>query len=289
MPDVPELAAPPARTTSLALLVAGALMLVAGLLLANPYAGATDMRWPWQILAQEGTHHRVRMNWSFWFLGALIALGFGWTRFRAWRAPVLLGFALVLTINCSAGNAGLAITQIALPWFVGLCLLMAGFLLEAQGHRRGAARALASLGGILVLWNLASSFSAATEGPTGSYLEVLIRDAFTRLGQGTVPGARPNYDIDLWSYAAVIVAAVIGLLGWFGLRGPLVGITGFLLVLVHYLVPTFDRLGHHFATGPQTQAVFFTLSEALIHTGLALGIFVAAVVADVARLESEDA
>jgi hypothetical protein len=288
MPAAPEVTEQPARQTSAALIVAGVLMIAAGFLLANPYRGATDTRWPWQILAQSWGE-RGSLNWTLWFLAALLAIVLGSLPLRRFRAPVLFSLAMLLTINCCARNAGLAITQVTLGWFAGLSLLMAGFLLGAQGRAPTAARSLASLGGLLVLWTLASSFGSVDEGPLESHLVVLVRDSITRLGQGTVPGARPNYDIDLWSHAAIILASLVAVLGWLGLRGSLVAVSGLLLVLVYFLVPTFDKLGQQVGSGLDTRTVFFTLSEVLIHTGLALGVFTAAAAADLTRLESEDA
>jgi hypothetical protein len=286
MSDVPELAQPP-RETSPAMVVSGVLMIVAGLLLANPYRGATDTRWPWEILLAPEAPWRARMNWSIWFLAAVGAIVMGAMRMRRMRAPTLFTCALVLGVMCCAGDAGLAIRQVSMPWFAGLALLMAGFLLQAQGHFPSAARSLASLGAVFVLWTLASSFGAVDGGQPESHLKVLVRDSATRLAQGTVPGARPNYDIDLWSHAAIIIASVTALLGWVGLRGTLAGISGFLLVLVYFLVPTFDKLGQQFAAAQGGEAVSLTLSDALIHTGLALGLFSASAIADVVRREGE--
>jgi hypothetical protein len=287
MPDVPEVATPPARRTSPALVVSGVLMIIAGLLLANPYRGATDTRWPWEILFSSEAPARARANWSIWFLFALGAIVMGAMPVRRLRAPVLLTGALILAVTCCARDAGLAITQVTLGWFAGVSLLMAGFLLQAQGYLPSAARSLASLGAVFVLWTLASSFGSGEAGVPEAHLKVIVRDSLTRVAHGTVPDARPNYDIDLWSYSAVIVASVIALAGWVGARGTLVGISGFLLVLVYFLVPTFDKLGVLFAASSGAEALSLTLSDALIHTGLALGLFSALAVADLARLEAD--
>lgn len=285
----PELTVAQPRENSWSLVVGGLLMVAAGFMLANPWVGATDTRWPWTIIA-NGWPGRVAVNWTLWFLAALTGIGLGWTQARWIRAPLVVGFAVVLAATCSARDAGLRIDPATLAWFIGVTLLMAGFLLEAQGRALAAARSLAALGGVLILWTLASSFTPLADGRFDSHLEILVRDSLTRLGQGTVPDERPGYDILLWSQAALILAAGLSVLMWVGLRGALLGICGFLLVLVYLLVPTFDKLGQQFAaTGYDTRTVLFTLSEVLIHSGLALGIFAAAAVVDLARLEGEDA
>jgi type III secretory pathway component EscS len=289
MSVAPELTLTQPREHSLTLVIAGCLMVAAGLMLANPWVGATDTRWPWQIIAKEWPR-RGAVNWTLWFVAALAGIGFGCSRMRRLRAPLSFGFAVALAATCCARDAGLAIDKVNLAWFTGVTLLLAGFLLEAQGGARDAARSLGALGGVLILWTLGSSFTPLADGTLDAHLEILVRDTLTRLGGGTVPDERPEYDIQLWSHAAVIVASTISLLTWVGLRGALVGTCGFLLVLVYLLVPTFDKLGQQFATtGFDTRTVFFTLSEVLIHTGLALAIFVAAAVADLVRLEDADA
>lgn len=282
MPALPE--PQPASERSPGLVVSGALMILAGLLLANP-EGATDTRWPWQILA-EWPWSRRDANWAVWFLSALAAIGLGLAGTRRLRAPLLLGAALFLFVTCNAQDAGLMVQRYHIGWFSGLALLLAGFLLESEGRWRAAARATCALGGFLVLWTLALSFDRDALGAPVWRMATLVRHVATRVRGLGVPDAPADYDIDLFANAAAVVAALVGLATLVGVRGGIVGRIGLVLALLHFLVPTFHRLGVQLGGPVERAIVFRTLSEVLIHYGLSVSLFVAAATADFARLQT---
>ena len=284
MPVPPELPLGQVKQRSPALIVAGSLMIAAGLLLANP-DGATDTRWPWQILAQWPWTRRDA-NWALWFLAAILAIVLGAVGTRRTRAPVLFGAALLLFVNCCARDAGLALLRYNLAWFAGLSLLLAGYLLESEGRWRGAARACCALGGFMVLVTLALSFDRDAMGAPLSRLGTLARHVFLRVRGLGVPDAPAHYDTDLFANTTAILAALVGLAALLGVRGGIVARIGLVLVLLHFLVPTFHRLGLQLGGQIDRAKVFQTLSEVLIHYGLALCVFTAAAAADFARLQS---
>ncbi len=266
-----------------ALGIAGTLMVAAGLLLANPFFGVADSRWPWQILAAEPTRINSA-NWMLWFLTGLAALGLGVTDTRRLRAPLLLGLTLVLAVTCHSQVAGLVVVSNGLAFFAGAAALLAGFQLGADGRSPRSALLYALLGALLVLWALAASFGDLGSGRTGSSLVVLVEDFVTRVRLGSVPDAVPNYDDLLWSYASILGASALGLLGLLGLRGSLISRMGIALVLLCFLVPTFSGLGRDLSASFDLARVAGRASEVLIGAGLALTLLAAATLADLARL-----
>ena len=284
MPALPEPPPRPAPERSPALVVSGALMILAGLLLANP-DGATDTRWPWQILA-DWPWSRRDANWAVWFIAAVGAIVMGLVGTRRVRAPLLLGAALLLFVTCCAGDAGLPLRRYSLAWFAGLALLMSGFLLESEARWRIAARVLGAVGGFLVLWTLALSFDRNALGAPEWRMAKLLGHVVTRARGLGIPDAPQDYDIDLFANTAAVLAAVVGLATAIGARGGIVGRIGLVLVLLHFLVPTFHRLGVQLGGPVERSTVFTTFSEVLIHYGLAVSLFAASAVADFARLQT---
>lgn len=271
-----------------ALVTSGALMLAAGLLLANPYAGITDTRWPWDIILAQPTR-LVSMNWVLWFTSALLAVLLGLTRTRGLRAPLLTGLAFTLAVTCHSQQAGLSIQQHGLAWFTGVVVLSAGFFLGSDGRHPRGARALTALGGLVVLWSMLTSFEQGADSRFGARLVILVEDLWTRLSQGVVPDAAEGYDIQLWAYGCAVAAGALGVLALVGVRGTLISRLGFLLVLLCFLIPTFSALGRE-ASGAHgfTWTLFAQrTTEVLIHTGLALLLLSAGALADLARASGE--
>jgi hypothetical protein len=287
MSDVPDPSLTPARERSPALVVSGALMIATGLLLANP-DGATDTRWPWQILA-DWPWERRDANWALWFSSAVLAIVLGLVGTRRVRAPLLFGAALLLFVTCCSRDAGLAVGRYNIAWFAGLALLVAGFLLESEGRWRAAARGCCALGALLTLWTLTLSFDRDALGAPEWRFAKLVDHVFTRVRGLGVPDAPADYDIDLFANFAAVLAAVVGLGNLVGLRGGIVARIGLVLVLLHYLVPTFHRLGVQLGGNVERGDVFRTLSEVLIQYGLAVSLFAATATADFARLQTRPA
>lgn len=281
-PDDPDAAH---STASPALVTSGALMLAAGLILANPYAGITDTRWPWDIILAS-PWRLVSVNWMLWFATALLAVVLGLLGPQRLRAPLLTALALTLVFTCHSQQAGLAIEQHGLSWFVGSAVLSAGFFLGSDGRHARSARALTALGGLVSLWALLASFEQAADGRFGARLLILVGDLKQRIVAGVVPDAVEGYDIELWAYGCAVLAATLGLLSLVGVRGTLVSRIGFLLMLLCFLIPTFSALGREASGtyGFTWSLVASRSTELLIHTGLALLLLCAAALADLARV-----
>lgn len=283
MPVPPDLPARPLRTRAPSLIVTGALMIAAGLMLANPY-GATDTHWPWQILA-KWPWERPEVNWGVWFLTALLAIVLGITGHRRVRAPLLGSLAVLLLVTCGSGQAGLPIKTDNVGWYLGVGILGAGLFLEAEGRHPATARRTSALGGVILLLVLLLSFGPSPSGELQSHLEQIPRDLVRRaLGQA-IPDAEPDYEIRLFAKAAAMLAAVVGLGTLVGLRGGLVARIGLLLLLLSFLIPTFHSLGVQMSHTVRLANVFETFSEVLINSGLAVSLLLASSGADVARLE----
>jgi hypothetical protein len=287
MPTAPSYQASPASERAWSSVVAGAVMVLAGLLLANPQ-GAKSTEWPWQILARW-PWDRIDANWAIWYLTAVLAIVLGWNGARSWRAPLLGGLGLLLLVTCCSGKAGIVLGNQPYLWYVGVSTLATGLLLEIDGRRPRAARAACVLGGFTLIAMLAVLFGPSPEGTLRSHLEQVPTDVIRRaLGQA-VPDAREGYEILLLAAAASLLAALLGLARGVGLRGGLVARIALLLLLLDFLIPTFHKLGSQFASTITVAAVFSTLSEVLVHSGLALSLLLTAAGVDLARLSEPEA
>lgn len=286
MSGPPSLPATASRERAPSLVVAGALMFVAGLLLANPL-GATDTRWPWQILA-HWPWERPDVNWALWYLTAASCLVLGTSGSRRLRAPWLCALALLLLTTCGSGQAGLRLMSNHVGWYFAVGVLGAGLLLEAEGRAPRAARAASTLGALMLLAVLAMSFGPSPTGEMQSHLQQVVHDIGRRAMGQSIPDALPGYEIMLFASAAALLAAAIGLGVGLGLRGGLVARIGLLLLLLDFLIPTFHKLGIQMGGAVKATDIFSTLSEVLIHSGLALSLLLMAAGADALRLGSSN-
>ena len=282
-PQAPE-AAP--RRGSAALVIAGSLMLLAALLRANPWFGA-NTAWPWAIL-WENRSPLLTANWSLWLGSGVLAVVLGIWGTRRWRGVLLGATALVLLFTCYSGLAGLMIEGSSVPLLAGTSLLMAGFLLQSTERAYGAASALSATGALLAVWALACAFDYGVGVAPRAQLVVLGGDMLARLTGGDVVMDRLNYDDDLASYGALLVACLVGLLGLLRVRGSLAGGIGLALVLLFFLIPPVAgyvrALG---AEGFDATTLAKHASEVLIPAGLALALLGAAVLADLACAAEE--
>jgi len=278
-----------ARRRSLALVIAGSLMLLAALLRANPWFGSANTAWPWEILL-ESRSPLLTASWGLWLGSGVLAIVLGGWGTRRWRSVVLGATCLVLLFTCYSGLAGLMIDSNSVPLLAGTSLLMAGFLLQSVERAPAAATALSATGGLLVIWALACAFDYAPAAEPRSQLTALVHDALARLTGGDVSVARPNYDDILSSYGALLLGCVVGALGLAGLRGALVGRIGLTLVLASFLIPYVASYARALALeGFDATTLAQHASQALIPAGLALALLGAAVLADLARAAEERA
>jgi hypothetical protein len=284
----PQVSEDAPRSRSLALVIAGSLMLLAAVLRANPWFGSANTAWPWQILL-DSRSPLLTANWSLWLGSGLLAVVLGLWGTRRWRGALLGATALVLLFTCYSGLAGLMIESSSVSLLAGTSLLMAGFLLQTADRAAGADRALRATGALLVLWALACSFEYDAGVAPRAQLFGFGSDILARLTGGDVAVARVNYDDNLASYGALLLACALGLLGLVRLRGTLAGGLGLALVLLFFLIPPvanyFRALGQE---GFDATTLAKHANQVLVPAGLALALLGAAVLADLARAADEE-
>ncbi len=285
-PQSPE-AAPRHRSTSL--VIAGSLMLLAALLRANPWFGSANTAWPWEILL-ESRSPLLTANWSLWLGSGLLAVVLGLWGTQRWRGVLLGAAALVLLFTCYSGLAGLMIEGHSASLLAGASLLLAGFMLQAAKRARAAASALSATGALLAVWALACAFDYGAGVAPRSQLVLLSGDMLARLTGGDVVLERVNYDDDLASYGALLLACLVGLLGLLRVRGTLAGGIGLALVLLFFLVPPVAAYVRALGVeGFDALTLAKHASQVLIPAGLSLALLSAAVLADLAYAAQERA
>jgi hypothetical protein len=269
------------------MIVAGALLVLAPLLRANPWFGSADQNWPWN--ANRPAPDALRdANWILWGLLGIWALVLGVVGARRVRAPVALALAFVLLVNCHSGQAGLVVNQI-FTWTTALAALFGGFLAlpsvpdDPLSPRPSAlpARLLAGLGALGLLWILAVSFDAEPGGPIEARLPRVVSDAVDRVLHGPLPGMKETYDEILAQTGCFLVAALLGLAVAAGLTARIVGTIGLCLLLLGWLIPTFAHFGRVPLHEYSATLVARVLSEALIDAGLALAVVTGVALADI--------
>ena len=262
---------------------AGAMMLAAALLMANPFFGASSTSWPWEVLARARSPLLVA-NWLVWLGAGLLAVVLGLRGRDTWRGTVLAALALLLGFTCHSKLAGLRIEENSLAVNAGISLLMAGFLLQAWGLGDRAARVLSALGGLLVVWTLACAFDYPSGAPPRSQLVVKVHDLVSRLVGGDVLMDLPNYDEHLASAAALLLASALGMLALLGVRGRLSDSLGVVMLVATFAIRpvcTFSRV----VAAEGFDAVTFArhVSEVLVTMGMAWCVFMSVVIVDLAQ------
>lgn len=282
--SAPELELPTGRSRTVAL--AGLLLLLATLLQANPWFGAMDARWPWQVLA-SGRSPITMANWTLWMATGVTALLWGLFGTPRVRGTVLGAAVLVLLFTCSSHEAGLRLEENSLFVQAGLTALLAGFMLQARGER-GRTVALAAVGGALVLWTLACTFRAEAGLVPRSQLVMDLRDLAALATGSDLPTARAYEPLNLATVAVMLPTALLGVLSLARLRGRAVGWIGCALVLATFLLRPVARYVTSLRDlGFDSVGVARQVSEVLIPAGFGLAFLGAAVLADLVRRDPE--
>lgn len=287
-PTLPTDAPPGGAQRSPALVLTGALMLAAALMLANPFFGSSTTDWPWEVLVRARSP-LVMANWIMWMLSGVLAIVMGLRGPARWRGTWLAAPALLLGLTCHSKLAGLRIEENSLSVNAGISLLMAGFLLQAWRQHARAARLLSVLGGVLVLWTLACAFDYALVEVPRSQLVVKVHDLVSRLTGGEVTVALPNYDEHLATAGALVLGSALGVLALVGVRGALAGQLGMVLVLAAFCIrPVGSFVRVVSSEGFDAVTLAKHLSEVLVAMGLAWALFCATVVAELVSAGSQD-
>lgn len=250
----PVRTAPRETAWSPLLLVAGALMLVAPFLFANPWSGSQATEWPWVQWGNTSSWaHRIDL--VLWVIVSVLTLlvGFGVGGRRL--APALVAAAFFLSARALARTSGygmLRLDRMNLAWAVSSTALGAGLLrLAGRGESgRGAARALSLAGVLGIVWIYASWFPMNGDRVEPS-LRLQVRELQV-MWDRVVLGA--EHDPELWArlrdqvwavslpFLCQVLALVIGLaLALFGAspgdRGRrFAAALGWLLLLLTFLL-----------------------------------------------------
>ena len=223
------------------LAVAGLLMLLAIVLMSNPFFGAKEKLWPWEILVQSIASLRVKTIFAAWVLTGFWCILLSLTgprRVRALGAVVLWAFLL---IESTGGMAGFTIEVFNFNNMLGMTTLGAGLWLARGASTRSLGRLLAGAGGLLLVWAMASGFPYAESAAGGgdSQIELYLQEMSSLLRTGHVASTEPNH---LWwtvlPQTVILVSAACGVLAALGLTKRLFLTIAFYLLLAGLVMPT---------------------------------------------------
>jgi hypothetical protein len=265
------------------LAVAGGLLLLAALLQANPWFGASTSAWPWEVFAR-GRSPISLANWGLWLLTGLAAVAWGLRHAGRLRATLLAAPALVLVFTCSSRQAGLRIEENSLFVLLGVTLLLTAFLQQARGERAGPVRLLAGLGAVLVLWTLTCSFEYAAGQIPRSKLASDVGDLVAYVQGKPVPTARPFLGPNLIAVGALLLSAALGLCAALGLRQRAVGWCGLVATVAVFCVrPLSNYVELLRQSGFDGVTLARQMGEILVPLGLGLAFLGAALLDDLVR------
>jgi hypothetical protein len=275
---------PSARSTSVALVIGGILVLAALFLWGAPLANPALVL-PWDEFfgsAAPGTQVCLVL-WALLGVWTLITALF--KNFQS-RSALTLGlgtFALLLAASTSGGGFTIAAER-SLPWMAGAIALAAGLALAARGVRGAAVTSLLAGGAILLLAWYALAFTAEST----SRLQQVVQDVRQGIQGGLDPqkGTFSYLAGDLGLHVAVLLAAVGGLLVAMGMRAGAFSVFLILLLAYAFLVPGATRIGE-ILQGPFEWGRFASdglraLGRILVADGVALWVLLAWAAADLA-------
>ncbi len=217
-----------------ALAVTGFLMLIAVLLMANPWFGVRESVWPWTALVIGQNSVLLQVMLGLWVLTGFWCVLMAFTEARRVRAIVASGAAAVLIVQATGGGAGFVIEDYNLNNMLPMIGLGAGLLLTREASSRGLGRLLALVSVLLLLWAQASAFSDGA-----SRLQAFFRDwALVLEDAGHTFEGHPHH---LWwnlvPQLFVLVGAAAGLLAGLGVCARMFLLVGFLALLLGILMP----------------------------------------------------
>lgn len=267
------------------LAVAGGLLLLATLLHANPWFGATSSSWPWQVLARSRSPMTVA-NWTLWLLTGGVAVAWGLLRAGPLRPTLLAAPTLVLLFTCSSGQAGLRVEENSIFVLLGVTLLLGAFLLLVRGHGTRAVRLGAGVGALLVLWTLTCTFDYDPGALPRSRLASDVGDLVAQVLGRPLPTARPFLAPNLAAVGVLLVSALLGLVAALGLTHRVVGWLGLGLTLAMFCIRPVHRYIELLRdSGFDGVTLARQASEILVPLGLGLAFLGAALLDDLLRRE----
>ncbi|MFV1958803.1 MAG: hypothetical protein ACC662_05250 [Planctomycetota bacterium] len=274
---------------SLGLLTAGLLVLAGLLLEANPSFGHIAA-WPWEHvqaavpLASKG--HLVL--WALLGLWALLTALLPAMRSRSVLTLALASFALLIASESTL--YGLQLDEARPFLFVLAASALAAGLALLLRRRGGLATTALLLGGGLVLLGLQASGFEIPQMSRLAALEHSVRSAIL----GTLPAEMSTPDRVWGGYAAeaaVLLAALLGLVAALGLRARWLAMVAGLLLLAGMLLPAAAGIGMELQSGftwPRLgQALVDGADQALVESGVALWLVLALAAADLVRTRGD--
>jgi hypothetical protein len=260
---------------------AGALLLAAPFLYANPFFGARFTRWPWEVfLDVNAPNPRILATYVVWTVAGAWCLAWGLTTAQGIRSAGAVALGAVLLLVCTEPSAGLKVLpDHNLPWLLGAVALAAGLRLLADPRHASAARALAFAGGIMILADHAFHFVSMPGGGRVAQLHVLWQDSVSFIWGADPAGKHRPYPWGTLITAWLLFAScACGILAGFGVRHRLFAIFAYVVLLIALLIPTAVRLGNDFRTAEfqggqlkqQVGMIARQANECLLDDGIAL-------------------
>jgi len=274
---------------SLGLLTAGLLVLAGLLLEVNPSFGHVAA-WPWEHM-QAAVPLAIRGNLVLWTVLGLWALLTALCPAMRRRSTLTLALGTLALLLASANaQYGLQLDEARPFLFVLAAAALAAGLTLVFRRRGGLATTALLLGGALVLFGLQATGFEIPQMSRIAGLEHSIRNAI----QGTLP-AEMNTPDRVWggyaAEAAVLLAALLGLITALGLRTRWLAVAAGLLLLAGMLLPAAAYTGMALQGGftwPRLgRALLGGADHALVQSGVALWLVLALAAADLVRTRGD--
>ncbi|MHC5010292.1 MAG: hypothetical protein ACYTG6_04985 [Planctomycetota bacterium] len=285
----------PPPGVSWGLFVAGLVMVGSAFLLANPSFGVNAQAWPWELF-RTSESLLLKCTFVLWTALGIWAVITSLLPGARGRSVVIVAIGAFLLMLCSASTeAGFTITdEQPLPWMMGIIALAAGLELVRRGRSGVAARSLAFIGGLAILWFHARGFQPYAGSNTDiCQLEILSRDLISLVG-GELLDVRPEYKWEILAkYWAIVAACLVGWVMALGWKNRLFALIGLLLLYVGLLLPGFVSGGRAMSDAFSWRLLADTVTAqgaaVLVTHGLALWLLGMFAVADLVGPREETA